>query len=160
MTIFLSDGITKQKTEMDIPPPPPLSQKNAYLGGYHLTTADHTIHTFYRDHPHHNYGTHLDWGPADNTINQHQWNHTGNIPMGCYYTTLCQVELHFFTQSMEYIKGVRSRHWNSDPPPCVFEHNPPHNKSCPVLKINDLIQLKTSTFSTHTLVWLHLKNVN
>ena len=55
------------------------------MGGYRLTTAYRMIQSVYGNHLHHNNGTHLDGGGADDVVWQCCWHHIGNLPMRCYH---------------------------------------------------------------------------
>ena len=75
----------------------------------------------YRDFPHHNDGSHLDRGVADNAIRQRRWRRLAAQAASWYATPSCAVGRCFTAILSAEWQGGLGRSWNSKRP-LVFAH--------------------------------------
>ena len=101
----------------DMPPP----EEDANLPGFTPERAHLFFQGVYGDFPHHNDGSHLDGGIADNAVWQHYWRRLAAMSASWYATPSGAVVRRFTAILTAEWWGILSRSWNSKRP-LVFAH--------------------------------------
>ena len=95
--------------------------ENADLPGFHPECAHLLLQAVYLYFPHHNDGSHLDGGIADNDVWQHYWRRLAAMSASWYATPSGAVGRRFTEILAAEWRGVLNRSWNSERP-LVFSH--------------------------------------
>ena len=97
------------------------TEENTDLLGFTPEHAHLLLQGVYGDFPHHNNGSHLDGGIANNTAWQRRWRRLAAKSASWYATPSGAVGRRFTTIMAAEWRGVLSRSWNSERP-LVFAH--------------------------------------
>ena len=96
-------------------------EKNAELPGFTPECAHLLLQRVYGDFPHHNDGSDLDRGIADNAAWQHQWRRLDAQSVSWYATSSGAVGRRFTAIIAAEWRGVLAQSWNTERP-LVFAH--------------------------------------
>ena len=97
-------------------PPQISTEAGADLQGHQLTQCDLKLRSVYGDCVHHNNGTHLTGGIADDALWQTRWRRISNLSPRFYDAPKGKAGRRFVILLTEELRGARERSWNSERP--------------------------------------------